>query len=66
MTKGNDHRDLIDKCINFKNKEEHGKMEGKNTQSRKIYRKYFFSLGDSFYFMFLDYESPQDASIAFT
>lgn len=29
MTKENDHRDLIDKCINFKNKQEHGKMEGK-------------------------------------
>ena len=31
MTKENDHRDLIDKCINFKNKQEHGKMEEKNS-----------------------------------
>lgn len=65
-TKGNDHGDLIDKCINFKNNQELGKMEGKITQSRKTYRKYIFSLGDSFYFMFLDYESPQDSSVAFT
>lgn len=42
------------------------KWKEKNTQSRKIYRKYIFSLGDSFYFMFLDYESPQDSSIALT
>lgn len=43
-TKGNDHGDLIDKCINFKNKQELGKMEGKKSHSQGRHIENIFSL----------------------